>query len=72
MKVKELCDVLSPFQMIQVGDSKTGEPITSMDYLADSTCEVYDSYGNYDVYGIAPKIDKDGKPYLVILVELKV
>ena len=72
MKVKELCDVLSPFQNIQVFDSKTGEPITSMDYLADSSCEVYDSYGDDDIYGIAPKVNKDGKPYLAILVELKV
>ena len=72
MKVKELCDVLSPFQNIQVCDSKTGEAFTYVNYLADNGCEVYDSYGDDDIYGIAPKVDKDGKPYLAILVELKV
>ena len=72
MTVKELCNVLSPFQNIQVGDSKTGEPMTYVNYLADSSCEVEGSYGDYDVYGIAPKIDKEGKPFLAILVELTV
>ena len=71
MKVKELCNILSPFQEIQVFDSKTGEPVGSLSYLADSRCDVYDSYGDDDVYGIAPKVNSEGESYLAILVELK-
>ena len=71
MKVKELLDLISPFQDIQFGDSKTGEPLTHVDYLADSGCEA-SSYEENDVYGIAPKIAKNGEPYLAILMEMKV
>ena len=69
MQVKELLNVLSPFQNIQFGDSKTGEPLTYVSYLADSSCEA-DSYADNTLYGVAPKIDKEGQPYLAILVEL--
>ena len=70
MTVKDLCKTISPLQNIQIGDSKTGEPLTYVTYLADSSCEVWD-YGDSEVYGIAPKVDKDGKPYLAILIEWK-
>lgn len=71
MKVKEIIDVLSPYQSFQIGDSKTGEPITYVSYLADSGCEAWD-YGDYKLYGIAPKVNKDGKPYLALFVEMTV
>jgi len=69
--VKELYNIVSPYLDMQIGDSKTGEPLTCVDYLADSRCELY-NYEEYDVYGITPKVNKEGKPYLAILVELKV
>jgi len=65
MIVKELYDALSPYQEIQIGDSKTGEPITYVSYRQD-VCK----YDRNKVYGIAPKVDKKGKPFLAILVEL--
>ena len=71
MKVKDLYDVLSPYQNIQFGDSKTGEPLTYVSYIADSGCEIT-SYEDYEVYGIAPKVDKEGKTYLAILMDMKI
>ena len=65
MIVKELYDALSPYQEIQIGDSKTGEPITYVSYR-QGVCK----YDRNKVYGIAPKVDKKGKPFLAILVEL--
>ena len=70
--VKYLCNILSPFQNIQIGDSKTGKGLTYISYLADSGCEAVTVYGDYYVYGISPQIDKDGEPFLMILIELKV
>ena len=70
MKVKDLCGVISPFQNIQIWDSKTAEAETCVSYLADSGCEVM-NYENDEVYSIAPKVDKNGAPYLAILVEMK-
>lgn len=72
MKVKDLCEVISPLQDIQVYDSKTGEPYTECNYLADSCCDVLDAYGDYDLYGVAPKVGKDGNKYLALFVEVKV
>lgn len=71
MKVKDLYPVISPFLDIQIGDSKLDTPLTSKSYLADSGCEV-DSYEDYDIYALIPRIDKDGNAYLAILVENKV
>ena len=69
LTLKDLYSILSPFQNFQIGDSRTGEPLTGVDYLADSSCEA-ESCEDYRIHGIAPKIDKDGNPYLAILVEL--
>lgn len=71
MKVKDLYNVLSPFQNFQLGDSKTGEPLTFVDYMADSGCEI-ENYEEYEVYGIAPKSNKEGKLYLAILIVMTV
>ena len=71
MKVKDLYNILSPFQNFQLGDSKTGEPLTYVNYIADSACEI-DNYMDYDVYGITSKVDKEGNPYLVILLVMTV
>lgn len=68
MKVKDLYPVISPFLDIQIGDSKMDTPLTSLSYLADSGCEV-DSYADYEVYALIPRIDKDGDAYLAIMVE---
>ena len=70
MKVKDLYPVISPFLDIQIGDSKMDTPLTSLSYLADSGCEI-DSYADYDIYALIPRIDKDGDAYLAILVENK-
>ena len=71
MKLKDLCEVFSPYQNIQIGDSKTGEPLGYVTYLADSGCDI-ESYEDYEVYGIAPKQSKAGKMYLAILLVMKV
>jgi hypothetical protein len=70
MKVKDLYPVISPFLDIQIVDSKMDTPLTSLSYLADSGCEV-DSYADYDIYALIPRIDKDGNAYLAILIENK-
>jgi hypothetical protein len=70
MKVKDLYPVISPYLDIQIGDSKMDTPLTSLSYLADSGCEV-DSYADYEVYALIPRIDKDGNVYLAILIENK-
>ena len=71
LKVKDLYDILCPFQNIQIWNAKTAEPWGERDYMADSSCDIT-SYEEYDVYGLAPKIDKSGNPYLAILVDLNV
>ena len=68
MKVKDLYPVISPYLDIQIGDSKRNVALTSLSYLADSGCEV-DSYADYEVYALIPRIDKDGNAYLAILIE---
>jgi len=68
MKVKDLYPVISPYLDIQIGDSKLDTPLTSKSYLADSGCEI-DDYGDYDIYALIPKIDKDGNAYLAIMIE---
>lgn len=68
MKVKDLYPVISPYLDIQIGDSKMDAPLTSLSYLADSGCEVGD-YGEYEIYALIPRIDKDGNAYLAILIE---
>jgi hypothetical protein len=70
VKVKDLYPVISPYLDIQIGDSKMDTPLTSLSYLADSGCEV-DSYADYEVYALIPRIDKDGSAYLAIMVENK-
>ena len=70
MKVKDLYKVISPYLDIQIGDSKSCEPLISKTYLADSGCEI-STYENEDIYAIIPKIDKRGKAYLAILIETK-
>jgi hypothetical protein len=70
MKIKDLYSVISPYLDIQIGDSKMDTPLTSLSYLADSGCEV-DSYADYEVYALIPRIDKDGNVYLAILIENK-
>jgi len=70
MKVKDLYPVISPYLDIQIGDSKMDDPLTSLSYLADSGCEV----GNYEeseIYALIPRVDKEGKAYLAILIENK-
>lgn len=71
MKLKDLIELLSPYQDIQLGDSKTGEPLNTMSYIADSACDIV-SYEDYDVYGIAPKVNQKGEAYLAILLEMRV
>ncbi len=70
LTIKDLYSVLSPIQNFQIGDAQTGEPLTAVDYLSDSGCEA-DAYDDYEISGIAPKIDKDGDPYLAIYVKLR-
>lgn len=71
MKVKDLYSVISPFLDIQIGDSKRDVPLTHKSYLADSGCDI-ESYEDDDIYALIPKIDKDGEPYLAIMIESKV
>jgi len=71
MKVKDLYNVISPFQGLQLFDSKTGDALTSLDYIADSGCEI-DSYEDYEIYGIAPKMSSGQKTYLAIMIEMTV
>jgi len=68
MKVKDLYPVISPYLDIQIVDSKLDGPITPVSYLAESRCEI-DSYADYEIYALIPRIDKDGDAYLAILVE---
>jgi len=68
MKVKDLYSAISPYLDIQIGDSKLDTPLTSKSYLADSGCRI-DDYGDYDIYALIPKIDKDGNPYLAVMIE---
>jgi hypothetical protein len=70
MTVKELFNTVSPFLDMQICDSKTGEPLTGVDYLANSGCDLC-TYEEDDIYGIAPKVNKDGKLYLAILIEVE-
>ena len=70
MKVKDLYPVISPYLDIQIGDSKLDALLTSKSYLADSGCEI-DDYADHDVYALIPRIDKNGKAYLAILIENK-
>lgn len=70
MKVKDLYPVISPFLDIQIGDSKLDAPLTSKSYLADSGSGL-DDYGDHDVYALIPRIDKNGKAYLAIMIESK-
>lgn len=70
MKVKDLYPVISPYLDIQIGDSKLDAPLTSKSYLADSGCGL-DDYADDDVYALIPRIDKDGKAYLAIMIESK-
>ena len=71
MKVKDLYPVISPYLDIQIGDSKLDAPLTSKSYLADSGCDV-ESYEDFDIYALIPRIDKGGKAYLAIMIESKV
>lgn len=68
MKVKDLYPVISPYLDVQIMDSKLDGPITPVSYLADSRCEI-NNYADYDIYALIPRIDKDGKAYLAILIE---
>lgn len=69
MKVKDLYPVISPFLDIQIVDSKLVDgAMTTMSYLAESRCEI-DSYADYEIYALIPRIDKDGDAYLAIMVE---
>lgn len=68
MKVKNLYPVISPYLDIQIGDSKLDAPLTSKTYLADSGCGV-DDYEDHDIYALIPRIDKNGKAYLAIMIE---
>ena len=70
MKVKDLYPVISPYLDIQIGDSKRDVALTSLSYLADSGCEI-DSYADYEVYALIPRISKDGDAYLAIMIESK-
>lgn len=70
MKVKDLYNVISPFQNLQIADSKTAEPLTFVSYIADSGCEIT-NYEEYEIYGIAPKKDKEGDLYLAILIVME-
>lgn len=70
MKVKDLYKVISPYLDIQIGDSKTDRPLTNKTWLANSNCEI-SAYENEDIYAIIPRKDKDGIPYLAILIETK-
>lgn len=71
MKVKDLYNVISPLQDLQLFDSKSGNALTSLDYIADSGCEI-SNYEEYEIYGIAPKKDKEGNLYLAILIVMTV
>lgn len=70
MKIKDLYPVISPYLDIQIGDSKRDVALTSMSYLAESRCEI-DSYADYEVYALIPRISKDGDAYLAIIIENK-
>lgn len=70
MKVDELAAIISPVQDVQVFDSRTMEPLTGCNYMADSACEAFSCYGDTDIYAIAPKISKDGNCYIAIIVEV--
>ena len=70
MKVKDLYPVLSIFQDIQVRSARTAEPMGNKSYLDDEGCCDLGTYEEDTVYGIEPKIDEEGKPYLAILVDL--
>ena len=72
MTVKELSAIVSPYQDMQIFDSKTMTPYTSVQYRADSGCEVFDSYGEDEVYSIVPMVNSEGKPYLAVLVEMEI
>lgn len=71
LTLKDLFPVLSPFQDFQIIDSQTANSLTGVDYLADSSCEA-STYESDTVCGITPKVDKEGNPYLAILVKLTV
>ncbi len=68
MKVKDLYQVTSPRIGVQIGDSKLYAPLTNKTYLGDS--EISD-YENEDIYALIPRVDKNGIPYLAILIEAK-
>ena len=71
MKVKDLYSVISPYLDIQISDSKLADrALTAVSYLAESNCEI-DSYADYDIYALIPRISKEGDAYLAILIENK-
>ncbi len=71
MKVKDLYPVISPYLDVQIADSKLADrALTTMSYLAESRCEI-DSYADYEVYALIPRISKEGDAYLAIMIENK-
>ncbi len=71
MKVKELFKICSPFIKLHIFDAQTMECLTCMDYLTDSNNELYD-YSEKEVYKIVPKVNKDNRCYLAVLVNFDV
>ena len=69
MKVKDLYEVLSSFQDIQIWNARTAEPWGSRSYIDDRACDIT-TYEDNNVFGIAPKVDSEGKTYLAILVDM--
>lgn len=68
MKVKSLYQVVSPLVEVQIGDSKTMKPLTNKTSFGNGEISAYE---NEDIYAIIPRKDKDGIPYLAILIETK-
>ena len=70
MKLKNFIKYLDPFQDIQIINAKTGEALTSVNYLDDS--QFYEDqvhcYEDDRVYGIAAGTSNEGSSFLIITI----
>jgi len=70
MKLKNFIKYLDPLQDIQLINAKTGEVLTSVNYLDDSLFyeNQVSSYKEDYVYGIASSISNEDTSFLIITI----
>lgn len=68
--LRELFELISKFEYVQLCNSKNGQFLTNVTYKADNGAELW-QYTDYKVYGISPQIAATGEPYLRVMLDLE-